>query len=84
MNPAGEQRSIAETNMYPWMLLPAVVLGDNPHTLANLAMFQGFKLPHRQRNSAPYVPGVAFRENLKQHWTAVEAMGPYVLYEPTR
>ena len=81
MNPAAERRSITDVNECRWMLLPAAGLGPNPHTLASLAMFQGFKLPYRQRHVSPYSPGLLFKQNLQQNWLAMRAFGPYVLYK---
>ncbi len=80
MNPAAERRSIDDVSECRWMLLPVAGLGPNPHTLASLAMFQGFKLPYRPRNVSPYSPGLEFKNNLRQNWVAVRTFGPYVLY----
>ena len=80
MNAAAEQRSIGEMNACPWALLPTETSEDNPHTLANLAMFQGIGLPYKQRNTMSFHPHEAFERNLAQNWTAVQRFGPYVLY----
>ena len=81
MNPAGEQRQIREANACPSMLLPADWQGDNPHTLAYLPIFQGFRLPYRARNPMQYVPNTTFAENLQQNWDLTQRFGPYLLYQ---
>ena len=84
MNPQTEERSIRDVNACPWMLLPRGWIFNNPHTPGYIAEFQGFSLPYRTRNAALYLPGLAFQQNLKQHWTAVQDLGPYVLYKQTK
>ena len=76
-----EGRWIQEIDAGRWMLLPANWAGDNPHTLAHLAMLQGFSLPFRQRRAPLFVPNVGFRANLESRWVPVRSFGPYMLYE---
>ena len=80
MNPAAEQRSIRDINACTWMLLPRVWRSDNVHTTQWLHLFQGLKLPYRTRHTAPYDAGLAFEQNLEQHWIPVQSFGQYVLY----
>ena len=83
MNPVAEDHAIREADAHQWMLLPTGWRpnGLDPHLPAHSSLFQGINLHYRQRNPIPYEPGRAFFHDVQQHWTAVEDLGPYTLYE---
>ena len=80
LNPAAEQRTITEVNADKWLLLPADLVVENVHTPQELAVMQGYRVPYRTRHAMPYMPRAAFAENLREHWMAVQQVGPYMLY----
>ncbi len=80
LNVTAEQRTIADVNAEPFMLLPQPLVPDNPHTLNRLRSFQGITLPYRTRNRPQYDPGTAFKRNLHERWVPVQRFGPYMLY----
>ena len=84
MNPTAEQRSIDDTNRYPWLLLPTDFEPGGQQMPEGVAIFQGLRLPYHQRNPIPYYPGVAFANNLEQNWTPVRTFDRYILYRRNR
>ena len=81
VDPLAEQRSIQEADRCGWMLLPAHWVVREVQRPGDLYMFQGLRLPYRERHPVPYLAGAAFTSEVKQHWTAVQKFGPYLLYE---
>lgn len=83
MNPLAEHHAIRDADAHRWMLLPTgwKPNGLDPHLPAHTGLFQGINLHYRQRNPMPYEPGRAFFQDLQQHWTAVENLGPYTLFQ---
>ncbi len=79
MNPTAERRSIADVSRCGWMLLPTITAAETP-IAADIAALQGYTLPYRVRNADYYMPGAAFRVNLRQRWRAISEFGPYTLY----
>ena len=75
------ERRNRNLNTADWMLLPIGFPPPFIETPQDIGALQGFLFPYAMRHPIPFDPGGIFAQNLEEHWTKVEDIGPYTLFK---